>query len=367
MHVLHVTEIVKGGLVTYLDALLPAQAEQAELARVSLLAPRQHMQQLVQTKRAQVAMHGYDRRGRDVFSLWRLLRAYRQIVKTEKPDLIHVHCAFAGLVCRLLVPTIPVIYCPHGWSHDREGGGLGLRLFAAIERFLASRCAAIVAISEYERSSGLRIGIPEIRLRVIHCGVDAPRGEVEPPARREQGGPLRLLFLGRFDRQKGLDWLLEVVSGLAGDEVQLVVAGAAVTDGDCVPEQLPANTTLLGWLSQEEVDAHIATSDAVIVPSRWEGFGLVVIEAMRLGVPALVSDRGALPEVVGHEEGGLVFPFGDTHSLRSLLRTLQREQLSMLGKTGLQRYQRHFTLQRMREDVLGLYQEVIAGSRPNVN
>ncbi len=236
-----------------------------------------------------------------------------------------------------------------------------MRVFAWVERWLARRSAAIVAISEYEKASGTRVGIPAEKIQVIRLGLGPCSPSLSAVSRAELSGPLRLLFLGRFDRQKGLDWLLEVVRGMGEDEVQLVVAGAAVTDGECVPDEVPPNTQLRGWLSPAEVDQQIAVTDAVIVPSRWEGFGLVVIEALRQGVPALVSDRGALPEVVGAGEGGVVFAFGDSNGLQHLLRTLTRKQLQKLGAQGKMRFEREFSQQRMRDDTIALYRRVSAG------
>jgi glycosyltransferase involved in cell wall biosynthesis len=86
-----------------------------------------------------------------------------------------------------------------------------------------------------------------------------------------------------------------------------------------------------GWIGPDEIEAQMNEMDAVVVPSRWEGFGLVVLEAMRCGKPVIVSDRGGLPELVIHGFNGLIFSFDDPHSLVRVLESLSRGDLRRLG------------------------------------
>jgi glycosyltransferase involved in cell wall biosynthesis len=84
----------------------------------------------------------------------------------------------------------------------------------------------------------------------------------------------------------------------------------------------------------------------VIIPSRWEGFGLVAIEAMRNGAPVIASDRGALPEVLDMGRAGLIFDPENTTALARLLDELTPDRLKAMGAAGKARYETAYTFQR---------------------
>ncbi len=101
--------------------------------------------------------------------------------------------------------------------------------------------------------------------------------------------------------------------------------------------------------------------DAVVMPSRWEAFGLVAAEAMRAGVPVIASNRGALPEVVEHEVGGYIFDLDDPDALGRLLQRLDRSELRQLGNSARRRWEREFVADKMNDLLRETYASVLAG------
>ncbi len=119
---------------------------------------------------------------------------------------------------------------------------------------------------------------------------------------------------------------------------------------------MPPNARTTGWLSPSEIEAFYQSADIVVVPSRWEGFGLIAVEAMRAGLPVIASRVGGLPEIVEDGVTGLLIPPEDTAALVNALRDLSYERLSAMGRAGRERFQRHFTLDRVHRQITELYQ-----------
>jgi glycosyltransferase involved in cell wall biosynthesis len=359
MRVLHVTETLPGGPAAYLNEILPWQLRKLTPGDVGLLAPESQLDALNADARGGLIVHGYPRSGRNPLALLALHRALRKVLATWRPDLIHAHCSFAGAVVRLTRTTVPVIYCPHGWAFSRETSALVRATYTWVERALQRRAATIVAISEHEKEAAIAAGIDRHRVTLIRHGLSPLTAMPSRSFAREPGSALKLLFIGRLDRQKGLDWLLRAIADIPPQRVQLTVVGAPVIDAQ---HRLASteNARFLGWLDPSSVSHQLDCADALIVPSRWEGFGLVAIEAMRRGVPVLVSNRGALPEVVGHGEAGLIFDLDRPESLPALLDSLCADTLNRLSAAGRARFAAQFAGDRMNLQTLDLYTTILS-------
>ena len=152
---------------------------------------------------------------------------------------------------------------------------------------------------------------------------------------------INLLFVGRLDRQKGLDLFLDVYNKMELDNVHLYVIGTSVLDNS-----LPKNTetvTYLGWVDNKDIDAYYQACDAVIMPSRWEGFGLVAIEAMRNSKPVIASNMGALPELIKNNINGYIFDIKNDKVLKEILLNINKNELQVLGKQARLIYLKNFT------------------------
>jgi glycosyltransferase involved in cell wall biosynthesis len=172
---------------------------------------------------------------------------------------------------------------------------------------------------------------------------------------------LNLLFVGRLDPQKGVDDLLAAMELLTDTPVHLHVIGDGVVSTG--KARAARNATFYGWLPHELIPAYLSAADALVMPSRWEGFGLVALEAMRAGRAVIASDAGALPEIVANGETGRIFGKGDPASLAETIRGLSRAELARQGEAGRRRFLAHFTADRMNRETLRLYETVLA-SRP---
>lgn len=360
LKVLHVTETLPGGIATYLRELLPLHMADQAISEIRVLAPQEQLSHLKDLPGSM--LRGYARSGRNLRSLWNLAVALRKQVVEFRPQIVHLHSSFAGAVGRLLRPWLPgvrVVYCPHGWAFLRDDNGLARRAYVLAERCLAPRTDALLAISQHEWDAAAAAGISTRRARLIYNGVGDTRQLQIPALPVLESGYLNLLFVGRHDRQKGLDVLLSAMTRLKSQKIRLYVAGAGIVSSTGRQENAD-NIFWLGWLSGVELIAYYRACDAVVMPSRWEGMPLVALEAMREGKPVLAARQEPLPEVVG--DGGILFEPENAEALAALLQGLDAPQLARCGERARARYLAHFQSQRMGDDLLALYQELQAMS-----
>lgn len=356
--VLHVSEALPGGVSTYLNELLPYEIDRLGRNGVGVLCPHYQVETLSDAVRHNISLFTYPGRGRGPGSLGRMALRVLQAVREWQPHIVHAHSTFAGAICRMLPSARlpPVVYTPHGWAFEMERPRLQLRAIRIAESLLSTRTDAIIAVSEHEHAAAQRAGIRR-SVHVVRSGLDG-RAAVESNSILSRSGPPELLFIGRFDRQKGVDWLLrQYADGVFGD-MGLTVVGAPVHgDGEDLP--VPSGVRFTGWLPRCELDRYIDQADAVIMPSRWEAFGFVAVEAMRRAVPVFASNRGALPEIVVDGLTGIVFDLDRPKELSTRLARINRAHLHEMGLNGRRRFLELFTADRMSREMAAIYGRVL--------
>src|SRR6516164_6256249 len=176
------------------------------------------------------------------------------------------------------------------------------------------------------------MGIPQGKLTLLW---NAPSYDLSATAvdevlasrRPRRAGPLRVLFLGRLDRQKGLDRLITIVrSGRqAGLPISWRLIGASII-GDGRQQDLEQLSLEIEppKLTAEELTECYAWADVVLIVSRWEGLPLTILEAMRLGVVVCATAVGAVAEAITHNETGFLLPGSGASAIaRAALEVLQ--------------------------------------------
>lgn len=355
--VLHCAETIKGGIATYLRELIPLQCETFGTSNVLVLIPESQRAELPVPAGVRVEIYA-DTGGR-VRNALRLAFLALNIARREHVSIVHVHSSFAGISVRLFMSLgyrVPrVVYCAHGWAWDRPMPALGKLAVRTVERLLAAVTDQIVCISDHERRTAIAAGISPSKLVVVRNAVSAqaPVGEADAPAWLWPSEKLRVLFVGRLDRQKGLDVLVSALA-LLDNEVHAVVVGAPVlADGKVLVK--PANVTQIGWLTPGQLETLFVRAQVLVVPSRWDGFGLIAAEAMRAGLPVVASRVGGLPEVVEDGVTGVLVPAGSPEALADAIRKLDNETLREMGEAGRRRVAQLFTMERLHRQLCEVY------------
>ncbi len=359
MKVLHITQKLPGGPASYLSEILPYQIDRLGAENVGLVACGAELSHL-RSLPAQ-GVHPFRASGRGARDLADFAMGAMRVIRRERPDIVHLHSTFPGLL-RIPIALLParrrpaVVYCAHGWAFNMATAGWKKALYCAVEKVLAPLGASTIAISAFEQRSALKRGIPADNLVLVENGIDEAVPSAGAPAASFDPQDINLLFIGRLDRQKGFDLLYRAMQRIADRPVHLHVIGASVVGG-AQDYRACANVTFHGWKDRTAIPGFIDKADAVVMPSRWEGFGLVAVEAMRQGCPVVASDVDALPDVVG--ETGIVFRAGDEVALADVLAGLSREPLRVLGQAARERFLARFTSQRMNREILECYEDVL--------
>ena len=251
-------------------------------------------------------------------------RALGRIVKGFAPDVVHLHSSKAGLAGRLIVRgRLPTVFQPHSWSFHAASGSTR-RAALAWERFAARWTRVVVCVSEGERHEGESVGI-RAESRVVPNGVDLtrwrPHDERErAAAKRELGVDARLLVVcvGRLSRQKGQDVLLRAWTGVeaAAPEARLVLVGDG-PDRAALEAAVPSGVLFAG--ERRDVDRWLAAADLVVLPSRWEGLSLGLLEAMASGRSVVATDVAGVREALG-EDAGAIVPVEEARPLAAAIR-----------------------------------------------
>lgn len=171
--------------------------------------------------------------------------------------------------------------------------------------------------------------IAGVRAESVHLVYNGTRMDTAVPIPRSAGGPLRLVHAGRLmvGRQKRTDDLLRALSKVQGDW-HLDLVGSGETESDTaalkeIAEQLGIASRLswLGW--QADPWAALAAADSLVLCSAFEGFGMVLIEAMARGIPCISTDCSSGPaDVIRTGENGWLYPVGDCDALAARIQTL---------------------------------------------
>jgi len=288
----------------------------------------------------------------------RLARAIGQI----EPDVFHAHLPWPA-ACRrgLFAATVARVPAVVATAH------LYLPVADLLNRAAVrlTRVDRYVAVSEAVAHGLWDLGIDRRRIRVIHnAGAAALDGGKVIPERRPPDGRPTIAAVGRLTEQKGYPVLLEALAGLP--DVSLLVAG----DGPLRPKleemvrrlDLADRVEFLG--NVDDVTAVLARAHLFVLTSLNEGLPLVVVEAMRAGLPVVATRVGGTPEAVIEGETGLLVDPGDVTGTRmAISRLLEDLDLAeRLGRRGQQVAQAQFSVDGMVNGVVDVYEELLAGA-----
>ena len=252
------------------------------------------------------------------------------------PDLVHSHDWLVADAARATARAAgrPWLVTVHATEHGRHQGRVQQHPQSVIhgaERAMARDADHLIACSRYMRRhvAGV-LGVPASRVTAIHNGVDAfeqsSAGEDLQALRATLAAPGQplVLLVGRLVHEKGFHLALQALAPLIhrrGD-VRFVLAGSGPAEAQLRRLAwrlgLHRSGTFLGWVDDDMLRSLYRVADLCMVPSLYEPFGIVALEAMASGCPCVVADTGGLREVVpGDDTVGLRFPAGDADALRA--------------------------------------------------
>ena len=270
------------------------------------------------------------------FNIALVHRAEREM-REDPPDVLHAHDWLVGYAAAVLkdLTSVPLVATIHATERGRHGGNLPgptQRFINRVERWLVAESERVITCSAFMRNEVAGwLGADEDRLEMIPNEVDV--GAFAGNGRsglRADGDPL-VLFAGRLEYEKGVQTLLEAVPLLAraAPRVRVLVAG----DGTYRPDlerrarelRLESRVEFLGFVEEEALHAAYQDADVAVVPSLYEPFGLVALEAMAAGTPLVAAETGGLKEIVANGVSGVLFSPGDAAALAEAVLRIRTE------------------------------------------
>ncbi|MBM6726925.1 glycosyltransferase [Megamonas funiformis] len=355
MKILHVGEYASGGVATYLNTLLNGFKDYNDIENYLLISEYKSEKKWNITN-SNVIYYKYKR---SVFNIFSAIKQIHDVIKRIEPDIIHVHSSWAGLFVRLpyLIKRkkCKIIYTAHGWSFIMDVSKKKKFLYAIVERILSIITDKIINISKFEEKEALSYGLNKKKMVIIYNGVKDKNYNIKYST-DESNNKIKLLFVGRLDKTKGIDILLDIYDKYRFENLHLYIIGESVLDN--IKIKSDDNITYLGWIDNKDIDKYYQMCDIVVMPSRWDGFGLVAVEAMRNSKPVIVSNRGALPELVKNGINGYIFKLDEENSLKNILLNLDKNFLKKMGMRGRNIYLENFTDKIFVKNIYNLYKNI---------
>ena len=240
------------------------------------------------------------------------LNRYPQVLLRASPDVIHAQGGPGGVLLWKRLGA-PLVYTAHHTYRQAHGRGSVKRLLNSVEARSYRGAAMVLPVSRSTANALLEMGIPASRIEVLSNGVD----RVDLPGVAHEDG--RVLFVSRMEREKGALDAISVLEVLTREDPRvqgvLVGGGSLETEVRRAAQSSGGRIEYLGALDRESLNREYARAAIVLMPSRFEGLGMVALEAQAAGTPVVGFDVDGLRDAVG--VGGALVPAGDLAALRA--------------------------------------------------
>lgn len=292
-----------------------------------------------------------------------------RLLTDEHPDILHTHLPradLAGAFARFLNPSLVWVCSVHGIYSNDWSGRWSLPLFDLLWR----RADAMICISHAVKDWLIKRGMSRGKARVVHYGIE-PERFAKPTVDFRQASGLNggaiVGSVGRLEPGKGHDCLIESMREICQcvPNASLLIAGHdpwgyGKTLRRLIDELgLGERVRLVGF--QNDVVSFLNALDVFAFATKSEGFGQVLVEAMAAGKPVVASNISPLTEIVVDGESGLLVECGNPMAFAEALTHLLIDPLERqrMGMRGRERVREHFTAEKMSEETLLLYEDLL--------
>ena len=295
-------------------------------------------------------------------------------------DLVHGHDWLVANACDHLAKRFeaPLVTTIHATEYGRHQGWVDKHpqtYIHGVERWITNRSQRVIACSHYMREQIADIFGVEERAGQRDPQRDRPRRPAAPRTRPSWSGcapssPLLseklVLLIGRLVYEKGFQLALEAMPRVIEEApgTRFLVAGSGTHEAELHRQAeelgLMEHGTFLGWIGDDVLHSLYRIADLTVVPSIYEPFGLVALEAMASGCPCIVADTGGLREVVPHEEAGLRFRAHDPEALAEVaIRVLSDDELGRRLVAEAYEHVRRFDWGDVAEQTAAVYADLV--------
>ncbi|MGE5072660.1 MAG: glycosyltransferase family 4 protein [Anaerolineae bacterium] len=243
------------------------------------------------------------------------------------------------LLCnRMCPPSLPVLSLVHNLHSSERRAAWQNAIFRQIEAAHLRSVDGYIFNSTVTRDAVWAL-VGDTRPFVLATQAGDRLGSLPSEAiraRAAHAGPLRLLFLANVTPLKGLHVLLDALAPLPADSCTLDIAGSLTVDGAYASrmqrqaESLPLPVRFHGVLDGAPLIDLVSHSDALVIPSYYEGFGISYLEGMAFGLPAIGTTAGAIPYMIRNAVNGYMISPGDSAALSGIITKLAADRALLL-------------------------------------
>jgi len=283
-------------------------------------------------------------------------------------DLIHGHSMYSFGYA--LIKKLPYVATLHGTQYNEFKNSL---LYGAspnhiitdfssmiMERYSGKKADKIIVVSNENRQDVIaQYGIAEEKIATIPNGVNVSRFQ---PSKCESK---TIIFVGRLHERKGIDKLLSSFSNVIkkDSEAKLRIVGSGEDEARLkkIAKQLnltSKNLKFLGFVPEKELPDLYSSSSIFALPSYYEGFGIVLIEAMSAGLPLVSVRTGGATEVIEEGKNGYLVDYETMHETLSTLIGDKKLRVRM-GQESRKKVEREYDWKKIADDVIEVYEEVL--------
>ena len=258
----------------------------------------------------------------DINSIFRI----KKIIKEERPEIVYLHSSKAGAVGRLALLfdfKTKILYNAHGWYFNAEIGKKKKTFFAFVEKVLAIKTNKIINISNAEYESALKYKIaPKKKMCIIENGIDFSKFANSDMYRTEtrkkydiDKNDIVIGVVGRLSEQKDPMTTIRVFKMVKDkySNAKLMMVGSGELEdevrGFAKSNNIDKDVIITGWI--DNVEKYIPAFDIAVLPSKWEGFGLVIVEYMACGKPVVASNVGGIVDLIEDGKNGFLCEVGN--------------------------------------------------------
>lgn len=289
----------------------------------------------------------------------------RKIIKSESPDIVHLHSSKAGVIGRLssigLRKKIKVVFTVHGWAFtDGVSSRLKKSLYRIIEKSVRHFTDLFICVSYYDEKIGKRDKVLDSKsnVKVIHNGSTTPS---EQSINYSVHMPLRLVMIARFSPQKDQETLINAVTKLPKDSYKLTFVGdgeTLQTNKELVSKYgLNHNIKFAGF--KDDISDELINNDVYILSTHYEGLPISIIEAMSYGLPILATNVGGNSEMLENNINGFLFTSKDELAEKLNYLINNPETVKKMGQESYRIFSDEYSLSQCLTKINNSYLELL--------
>ncbi|HIG66144.1 MAG TPA: glycosyltransferase family 1 protein [Methyloprofundus sp.] len=284
--------------------------------------------------------------------------------RIKPPEHTHIIFANSWSACGFTHHDIPVVSVVHHCVHDPSYRPFKSTAQAIYHRLVIlpyekaglQRANAVVSGSQFTQKKVQEVF--NIKPELIYYSIDPQHFQSLTNQQAKKRPPFKLLFIGNQSKRKGFDLLDNIMEKLGPEYILYFTSGLRNQS----EEQSIPHSHCLGLLSDQELIEAYHNSDALLFPTRYEGFGYAAAEAMACGLPVITTDCASIPELIDDEKGGFLCPVDDVDAFVAKIKLLA-DSLDLAKKMG--EYNRNkavtcFNPDRMGREYISLFERLVA-------